>query len=74
MILYDDRCTPCARKQQWRDLRQFAAGNGLPLERIDLSRHRERTPEAEEYKLSVPFVVHEGKALSLNEPLEGLLK
>jgi len=74
MILYDNVCTPCVRKQQWRELRRFAAKHGLPLTRIDIRKQQQHREKALAYGIDFPFIVHENVALSLNEPLEGLLK
>lgn len=36
MILYDNVCTPCVRKQEWRHLLRYARINKLDLRRVDL--------------------------------------
>lgn len=38
MIVYDNVCTPCARKQEWRELLRFARKNKVELTRIDIRR------------------------------------
>lgn len=73
MILYDDVCTPCVRKQPFRDLRKFAIKHKLPLRRVDISKSREIREAAEQYGIDVPFVVNGKVALKLGEPLEKLL-
>lgn len=71
MILYDNVCTPCVRKQQWRDLRRFAIRNRLTVNRVDLSKQPEKEPHIDGVK--IPFIVHEGKVISLNGNFEELL-
>lgn len=73
MILYDDACTPCVRKQEWRDLRNFVRINHLNLKRIDIRKQPEFRHEALKYAIDFPFVVHEGKAVSLSDDLRRLL-
>lgn len=73
MILYDNVCTPCVRKQQWRELRRFAVKNKLTIKRIDVRSSKETLDEARQYGIDLPFVVHGNVALSLSEPLERLL-
>lgn len=73
MIVYDNVCTPCARKQLWRELRNFARQHRLPLQRIDVSKDHAARKKAEQYGIEVPFVVHNNVALKLGEPLERLL-
>lgn len=73
MILYDNVCTPCARKREWRELRRFAVKNKLTLTRIDVSRNHDKREEAAKYEIDLPFIVHGNVALKLGEPLEGLL-
>lgn len=73
MILYDNVCTPCARKQKWRELRNFAREHKLLLKRFDISKDAKARQEAEAYELDIPFIVHGKIALSLTEPLERLL-
>lgn len=38
MILYDNVCTPCVRKQEWRQLRRFARQQNAELTRIDVKK------------------------------------
>lgn len=73
MILYDNVCTPCVRKQEWRQLRKFARDNDLPLTRIDVRKNPKHKEEAQQYEIDLPFVVNGDVALSLSEPLERLL-
>jgi hypothetical protein len=73
MIVYDNRCTPCARKQQWRELRNFARLHKLPLQRFDISKDINARERAAQYDVDVPFVVHDKTALKLGEPWERLL-
>lgn len=73
MILYDDVCTPCVRKAEWRALRRFARKHNIPMERIDVRKQPQHADKAKSYEIQYPFVVHDGIALSLTEPLERLL-
>lgn len=73
MILYDNVCTPCVRKREWRELRNFARAHKLPLARLDVSKDRQAREKAEQYGIDVPFVVNGKTALKLGEPLEKLL-
>lgn len=38
MILYDNVCTPCVRKQEWRWLRNFARKHKQELTRVDVKK------------------------------------
>jgi hypothetical protein len=73
MIVYDNVCTPCVRKQEWRDLRSFAREHKLELARVDIKKQPQHKEKALQYGIDLPFVVHGNVALSLSEPLEGLL-
>lgn len=73
MILYDNVCTPCVRRQQWRELRRFAVKHKLTVKRVDVRGNKESLEEARQYGIDLPFVVHDKVALSLSEPLERLL-
>jgi len=74
MILYDNACTPCVRKQEWRNLRHFAREHKLELTRVDIRKQPQYEDDAMKYGIALPFVVHKNIALSLSEPLEGLLR
>lgn len=74
MILYDNVCTPCVRKQEWRELRRFAVKHKLELTRVDIKKQPQYRDKALSYEIDLPFVVHGNVALSLREPLEGLLR
>ena len=71
--LYDNVCTPCARKRAWTQFKQKCAREGLKTSRRDVSRDL----EARDYVKSItpqvyPFVVMEdGKIISFQEFVDG---
>ena len=72
MIVYTKSCLPCTHAKQWRNLKAYTQENGLEIEQRRVTRNPEWKAEAEQYGIDLPFVVHNGVALSLNEPLERL--
>jgi hypothetical protein len=74
MIVYTKTCLPCTHRQQWRDLRQIARRKSIPLEVRRITYNPVWKSEAEKYERDLPFIVNEGKVLSLSEALEGLKK
>lgn len=73
MIIYSEKCLSCSNKSLWLKVRDFARANKLQIEtrRTYTQKYRE---EAEIYGVDIPFVVHNGIALSLNEDFNRLLK
>lgn len=73
MIVYTTSCLPCTHKRKWRELKQFAREHSMQIEERRVTRNPEWRAEAEQYEIDMPFIVHDKVALSLSEPLEGLL-
>lgn len=73
MIIYTQQCLSCANRKLWVKIKTFATVHGLSIEvrRTIYSKNRD---EADQYGIALPFVVEDGVALSLSEPLEGLLR
>lgn len=57
MILYDDVCTPCARKQEWRQLRQYARKNKHELIRFDVKKQPDHVKDMWWGNDSIPLPV-----------------
>lgn len=73
MIIYSKDCLACTNKPLWKRVKEFARKHRLFIEVRRTSRPEWRK-EADKYEVQLPFVVHEGIALNLNEDLERLLK
>lgn len=74
MIIYTQRCLVCSNRQLWKKIKAFAAKHNLQIEERRVGLKYEWMKDAESYDIPLPFVVYEGKALSLTEDLEELLK
>lgn len=58
ITLYDNVCTPCVRKQMYRDIKKKCSLLRINLVRKDISKDPEARHNAESvYNLSVPFIV-----------------
>ena len=67
VILYDNVCTPCVRKPLWKQLRAKAAEKRVLITRIDVSKSKEQHEANNLYGRAVPFVVLDGKDMSVEE-------
>ena len=73
VTLFDDRCSPCVRKELWKQLKAKAAEKRMLLERRDVRKDPIARHEADVvYGMPTPFVVNEkGVAMSVSEFLHG---
>lgn len=68
VVLFDDRCSPCARKALWKQLKAKAAEKRILLERKDISKDQQAKHDASNlYGRATPFVVLDGKDMSIEE-------
>lgn len=69
ITLYDNGCTPCLRKQMWRELKAKCAKKRVLLSRKDTSKDLKARDDANTiYNMKTPFVVLENaKAVSVME-------
>lgn len=67
ITLYDDKCTPCVRKSLWKQLKTKAAEKRVLITRIDVSKSKEERERAMSYNMALPFIVENGKALTVAE-------
>ena len=74
MIVYTKRCLACSNRRMWKKLKQFVAKYDLSLQERRVGLKQEWANEARAYEIEMPFVVHNGIALSLTEDLEGLMQ
>lgn len=73
MILYTNKCPSCGKyKRQYHALQQYAATHHIKLEERRITRSPEWREEAEQYEISLPFIVNGKQAIHLSEPLERL--
>jgi hypothetical protein len=71
VVLYDSVCTPCVRKQLWKQLKAKAAEKRLLLQRKDVRKDPQAKHDADNlYGRAVPFVVLDGKDMSIEEFLQ----
>lgn len=68
VVLYDNVCTPCVRKPLWKQLKAKAAEKRLLLQRKDVRKDPQAKHDADKlYGRAVPFVVLDGKDMSVEE-------
>ena len=67
VTLYDSVCTPCVRKTLWKQLRAKAAEKRVLITRIDVSKSKEEREKAMSHNMDMPFIVEDGKALTVAE-------
>lgn len=68
ITLFDDRCSPCARKALWKQLKTKAAEKRLLLQRKDIRKDPQAKHDADNlYGRAIPFVVLDGKDMSVEE-------
>lgn len=69
ITLYDNGCTPCLRKQLWRELKAKCAEKRVLLSRKDTSKDVQARNDANTlYGMAAPFIVLEnGQAVSVME-------
>lgn len=69
ITLYDNGCTPCLRKQMWRELKAKCAEKRVLLARKDTSKDVEAREQANTlYNMKMPFVVLEnGRVVTVME-------
>lgn len=67
VTLVDNVCTPCVRKPLWKQLRAKAAEKRVLINRIDVSKSKEEREKAMSYNMALPFIVENGKALTVAE-------
>lgn len=68
IILYDHKCTPCLRKELWKEVKRKCRKDGLILTRKDTSKDLVARDEANtKYGLPTPFIVVDGQAMSVEE-------
>ena len=73
LIVYSNRCMPCAQKQQWQAIKHFAKENSLIVRQRNVMLKKDWKEQAEQYEIELPFAVLNGNAVALTEPLERLL-
>ena len=68
VTLIDNVCTPCVRKQLWKQLKAKAAEKRILLQRKDIRKDPQAKQDADNlYGRAVPFVVLDGKDMSVEE-------
>ena len=69
ITLYDNVCTPCQRKQLWRELKAKCAEKRVLLARKDTSKDTQARNDANTlYNMKTPFVVLEnGQSVTILE-------
>lgn len=68
VILFDDRCSPCVRKALWKQLKTKAAEKRILLQRKDIRKDPQARYDADNlYGRAIPFVVLDGKDMSVEE-------
>lgn len=72
IIVYTDRCLKCTERQQWNRLRRLALSRGVKLQERRTDVNEVWLHEAEQYEISMPFIVNGKQAISFNEPLDKL--
>lgn len=68
VTLYDTVCSPCVRKELWKQLKAKAAEKRILLQRKDIRKDPQAKHEANNlYGRAIPFVVLDGKDMSVEE-------
>jgi hypothetical protein len=73
LIVYSNKCLSCSKKQLWQEIKHFAKKNNLTIRQKNVLLRPEWREAAQQYEIDLPFVVLNGNAIRLTEPLERLL-
>lgn len=71
VTVYGSGCMPCTNKALWKQLRSKAAEKRILLQRKDIRKDPQAKHDADNlYGRAVPFVVLDGKDMSVEEFLD----
>lgn len=77
MIVYSLRCINCSDRKRWKEIRAFTQSHNLEIGEIRINRDSATRDIAmnisEDANVTIPFIEHNGKYISLNDNLEKLL-
>lgn len=73
LILYTNKCLACKDKAKWQEIKNFAKEHKLRIRERRTTLNSEWVDVAKAYDIDLPFAVHNGIAIRLDQPLEILL-